>query len=158
MEKARNEKWKNKRTKLEGTLANCIHSGCKNPDNSVGIYTSDPDAHAVFAEVLDAIIMNDKEIDKVAHLVPGFGDVKNLNLSDLDPSSNLIVSTHVCVGRSHDSFGFLPVLKKEDCVKREQVSVEALKSLESELAGSYYPLSNKSPEVQKQQPEDHSLF
>lgn len=40
----------------------------------------------------------------------------------------------------------------------EKVSVEALKSLEGELAGSYYPLTTMTPDVQKQLTEDHFLF
>ncbi|XP_014774299.1 arginine kinase Oct f 2 [Octopus bimaculoides] len=156
--KERFDKLKGLKTKFGGTIADCIRSGCKNPDSGVGIYASDPDAYTVFAEVLDAVIMDYHKIDKVSHPVPDFGDVNNLNIGDLDPSGNLIVSTRVRVGRSHDSFGFPPVLKKEDRVKMEQVSVEALKSLDGELAGSYYPLSNMTPEVQKQLTDDHFLF
>ncbi|GAB1599795.1 arginine kinase Oct f 2 [Argonauta hians] len=156
--KERLDKLKGLKSKFGGTLADCIRSGCKNPESGVGIYASDPDAYTVFAEVLDAVIMDYHKIDKVMHPTPNFGDINNLNIGDLDPSGKLIVSTRVRVGRSHDSFGFPPVLTKEDRIKMEKVSVEALKSLEGELAGNYFPLTGMAPDVQKQMTEDHFLF
>lgn len=152
------EKLKGLKSKFGGTLADCIRSGCKNPDSGVGIYACDPDAYTTFAEVLDAVIMDYHKIDKVEHPSPSFGDVNNLGFGDLDPSGQLIVSTRVRVGRSHASFGFPPVLTKEDRVQMEKVSVEALKSLEGELSGKYHPLAGMDSATQMQLTADHFLF
>lgn len=149
---------KDKKTKFGGTLADCIRSGCENTDSGVGIYASDPDAYTVFAPLLDAVIKDYHKVSELNHPNPDFGDVAKLDFGDLDPSGNLIVSTRVRVGRSHDSYGFPPVLTKEDRVEMERRSVEALQKLDGELKGSYHPLTGMSKETQKQLTEDHFLF
>jgi len=151
-------KLKGLKSKFGGTLADCIRSGCKNPDSGVGIYACDPDAYTTFAEVLDAVVMDYHKIDKVAHPQPSFGDVNNLGFGDLDPNGDLIVSTRVRVGRSHASYGFPPVINKEDRINMEKVSVEALQSLEGELAGQYHPLTGMTADTQRQLTADHFLF
>jgi len=156
--KERFDKLKDVKSKFGGTIADCIRSGCKNPDSGVGIYACDPDAYTTFAEVLDQVIMDYHKIDKVVHPQPSFGDVNNLGFGDLDPTGELIVSTRVRVGRSHASYGFPPVINKEDRINMEKVSVEALQSLEGELAGQYFPLTGMTPETQKQLTADHFLF
>lgn len=151
-------KLKGIKSKFGGTLADCIRSGCKNPDSGVGIYACDPDAYTTFAEVLDAVVMDYHKIDKVSHPQPSFGDVNNLGFGDLDPNGDLIVSTRVRVGRSHASYGFPPVINKEDRINMEKVSVEALQSLEGELAGQYHPLTGMTADTQRQLTADHFLF
>merc|ERR1719283_191046 len=59
----------------------------------------------------------------------------------------MIKSTRVRVGRSHDAFGFPPVLNKEQRIE-----------MEGDLKGTYYPLLGMSKEVEKQLVEDHFLF
>ncbi|BFZ09422.1 hypothetical protein BsWGS_12461 [Bradybaena similaris] len=146
------------KTKFGGTLADCIRSGCENTDSGVGVYASDPDAYTTFAPLLDAVIKDYHKVSELNHPNPNFGDVEHLDFGDLDPSGNLIVSTRVRVGRSHDSYGFPPVLSKEDRVEMERKTVEAFQKLDGELKGSYHPLTGMSKETQKQLTEDHFLF
>lgn len=155
--KAEYDQVKDKKTKFGGTLGDCIRSGCENPDSGVGIYACDPDAYTTFAPVLDKVILDYHKVKELKHPEPAFSDDK-VTCGDLDPSGEMIVSTRVRVGRSHDSYGFPPVLTKEDRVEMEKKTVEALNTLEGDLQGTYYPLLGMKPEVQKQLTEDHFLF
>ncbi|XP_035825918.1 arginine kinase Oct f 2 isoform X3 [Aplysia californica] len=146
------------KTKFGGTLADCIRSGCENTDSGVGVYASDPEAYTTFAPLLDAVIKDYHKVDALNHPNPDFGDTDKLQFGDLDPSGDMIVSTRVRVGRSHDSYGFPPVISKEDRVDMEKKTVAALAKLDGELKGSYHPLTGMSKETQTQLTEDHFLF
>ena len=87
-------------------------AGCENPDSGVGIYACDPDGYTVFAPVLDEVIKDYHKVDSLKHPTPNFGKEK-IDFANLDPSGEMIISTRVRVGRSHDSYGFPPVLTKE---------------------------------------------
>lgn len=151
------EKLKDKKTKFGGTLADCIRSGCENVDSGVGIYACDPDAYTTFAPVLDEVIKKYHKVDSLKHPQPSFGKDK-IDFGNLDPSGEMIVSTRVRVGRSHDSYGFPPVLNKEQRIEMQQKTVAALETLDGELKGKYYPLKGMDPAIQKQLTEDHFLF
>jgi len=151
-------KLKNLRTKFGGSLADCIRSGCENTDSGVGVYACDPDGYTVFAPLLDNVIKDYHKVDKLDHPNPDFGDLEKLGFADLDPSGEMIVSTRVRVGRSHDSYGFPPVLNKEQRVSMEEMTKKALNTLTDEHAGTYYPLLGMSKDTQKQLTEDHFLF
>merc|ERR1712121_68195 len=127
---------KDKKTKFDGDLSACIRSGCENTDSGVGVYACDPDGYTVFAPLLDKVIMDYHKVSELNHPEPDFGDLEKLGFSDLDPEKKFIVSTRVRVGRSHDSYGFPPVLNKE-----QRAAMEGM---------------NKG--TQKQLTEDHFLF
>ncbi|CAG5114807.1 unnamed protein product [Candidula unifasciata] len=146
------------KTKFGGTLVDCIRSGVENPESGVGLYACDPDAYTTFAPLFDAVIKDYHKVKKLDHPKSDFGDPEKLDFEDLDPSGKMIVSTRVRVGRSHDKFGFPPVLTKEDRIEMEKKSVEALQKLEGELKGTYYPLTGMSKETQKQLMDEHFLF
>jgi len=158
LDKATYEALKEKKTKFNGGLADCIRSGCLNPESGVGIYASDPEGYTTFAPVLDKVIKDYHKVDKLDHPTPDFGPKDKQNFPNLDPDGKMIVSTRVRVGRSHDSYGFPPVLSKEDRVNMEKMTVDALNTLEGALKGTYYPLTGMTPAVQKQLTEDHFLF
>ncbi|KAL8624982.1 hypothetical protein ACOMHN_039869 [Nucella lapillus] len=149
---------KDKKTRFGGTLKDCIRSGCKNLDSGVGIYACDPEAYTVFAPVLDKVIKEYHKVDTLNHPEPNFGKAEDLKFGNLDPSGKLIVSTRVRVGRSHDSYGFPPVLTKEQRVEMEAKTVKALKTLEGNLKGEYHPLEGMKDDVKKQLTDDHFLF
>jgi creatine kinase len=149
---------KSLKTKFGGTLADCIRSGCENPESGVGVYASDPDAYTTFSPLLDAVIKDYHKVTELNHPEPDFGNVDNLDFGDLDPSGNLIVSTRVRVGRSHDSYSFPPTATLEDRVEMEKKSVAALKKLDGELKGTYHPLTGMNKDTQKQLTLDHFLF
>jgi len=155
------EQLKDKKTKFGGTLAECIRSGAENPDSGVGVYACDPDAYTTFAPLLDDVIKVYHKVPEVKHPKPCFGpDGKDdfKEFANLDPEGKYIVSTRVRTGRSHDSYGFPPVLTKEDRVNMEKVTVEALKSLDGKLKGEYFPLLGMDKATEKQLVEDHFLF
>jgi len=150
---------KDKETKFKGNLTHCIRSGCENPQSGVGIYASDPEGYTTFAPILDKIILDYHKVDKLNHPKPDFCKDKIDDSFDLDKiGGDMIVSTRVRVGRSHDSYGFPPVLNKEDRIAMEKQTVEALNTLEGELKGTYYPLLGMDKKVEKQLVEDHFLF
>lgn len=154
------------KTKFGGTLQNCIRSGCENTDSGVGVYACDPEGYTTFAPLLDAVIKDYHKVGELNHPEPNFGTEAELAaLKDLEPADSvpkgtepMIVSTRIRVGRSHDSFGFPPVLTKEDRVEMERQTKEALGKLEGELSGTYFPLTGMSKDTQKQLTEDHFLF
>ena len=146
------------KTKFGGTLADCIRSGCENPESGVGVYACDPDAYTTFAPLLDAVIKEYHKVDCLNHPEPDFGDVNNLGFGDLDPEGKMIVSTRVRVGRSHDSYGFPPVLCLKQRLEMEKKTKAALNKLDGEHAGTYYPLTGMSKETENQLINDHFLF
>ncbi|ESO89157.1 hypothetical protein LOTGIDRAFT_183151 [Lottia gigantea] len=155
------EKLKDKKTSHGATLMDCIYSGVMNLDSGVGIYAADPESYTVFADILDPVIKEYHKLkpsDTITHPAFDLGDIENLPFPDLDPEGNMIVSTRIRVGRSHKEFAFPPVLTKEDRVKMEKVSVDALTSLGDELKGKYHPLDGMNKETQDQLTADHFLF
>jgi len=146
------------RTKFGGTLTDCIRSGCENTDSGVGVYACDPDAYTVFSPLLDAVIKDYHKVAELNHPEPDFGDLEKLGFTDLDPEKKYIVSTRVRVGRSHDSYGFPPVLNKEQRAAMETMNKAAFEKLDGIHAGTYFPLQGMTPETQKQLTEDHFLF
>lgn len=149
---------KGKKSKFDGGLADCIRSGCENTDSGVGVYASDPDAYNTFAPLLDPVIKDYHKISELKHPNCDFGDIDNLNLPNLDPEGKMIKSTRVRVGRSHDSYGFPPVLTCEQRVEMEKKAKDALTKLDGEHKGVYHPLTGMTAETQKQLTEDHFLF
>ena len=83
------------------------------------MYACDPEAYTVFQPLFDAVIKMYHKVDKVEHPTPTFGDLDNLGFGDLDPDNNMIVSTRVRVGRSHDGFSFPPCSNKEVGLRHE---------------------------------------
>ena len=51
--------------------------------------------------------------EAIAHPESDFGDLESLELPDLDPENEMIVSTRIRVGRTHKDYAFPPVLTKE---------------------------------------------
>ena len=152
------EQLKDKKTSLGGTLADCIRSGAKNLDSGVGLYACDPEAYTVFQPLFDAVIKMYHKVDKVEHPTPTFGDLDNLGFGDLDPDNNMIVSTRVRVGRSHEGFSFPPCSNKEARVEMFNKTKKATDTLEGELKGTMYPLEGMTKETEKQLIDDHFLF
>ncbi|CAG2239830.1 arginine kinase-like [Mytilus edulis] len=152
------DKLKGLKSKLGGTLADCIRSGCENLHSHCGVYACDPEGYDTFADLLHPVIKDYHKVPEVKHPKPDFGDLSNLGFGDLDPKNEYILSTRVRVGRSHAAFAFPPVSSKEDKVEMEKQSVAALNSLTGELAGEYFPLEGMTKEVQTQLTADHFLF
>ena len=149
---------KDLKTSIGGDLGDCIQSGCLNLDSGVGIYACDPEGYDTFAPVLDAVIMDYHKVKKVEHPAPDFGDLDNLDLGNLDPDNEMIVSTRVRVGRSHSGFPFPPAATKDQRKKMEEKTIAALETLDGDLAGKYFSLETMSKDEEKQLIADHFLF
>lgn len=94
----------------------CARAGSWNLDSSIGIYAADPESYSVFADIFDPVIKDYhrlKQSEAITHPEPDFGNLEQLDLSGLDPDSEMIVSTRIRVGRSHMGYPFPPALTKE---------------------------------------------
>ena len=69
-----------------------------------------------------------------------------------------MVSTRIRTGRSVDGFPFNPNMTEEQYRAVEERAKRVFEKLEGGLAGTYYPLTGMSEEVQNQLIEDHFLF
>merc|ERR1712112_691860 len=67
-------------------------------------------------------------------------------------------SVRIRVGRSIQGFGLSPGITKEQRVGVEKLVSTALKRLEGDLAGAYYPLTGMDEKVRQQLVDDHFLF
>ncbi|XP_071137967.1 arginine kinase-like [Mytilus edulis] len=149
---------KDKKTSLNGTLADCIRSGAKNLDSGVGLYACDPEAYTTFKPLFDAVIKMYHKVDTINHPKPDFGDISKLDFGDIDPSGEMIVSTRVRVGRSHDGYSFPPCSNKEARIDMLKKTEEACATLPGELAGKMYRLEGMSKTDEQQLIDDHFLF
>lgn len=70
----------------------------------------------------------------------------------------MINSTRIRVGRNLKGYPLGPGVSKDQRLQIMTKVVEACKSFEGDLAGTFYPLEGMSPEDQKQLIEDHFLF
>ncbi|KAK3097212.1 hypothetical protein FSP39_007542 [Pinctada imbricata] len=151
-------KLKDKKTSLGGDLLDCAKSGLLHHNSGVGVYACDPEGYGTFSDLLDAVIKDYHKVPEVKHPKPEFGDMANLGFSDLDPAGEMIVSTRVRVGRSHEGFPFPPAATLQQRLDMEKRTVQALNTLEGELAGKYTSLKSMTKEEEKQLVEDHFLF
>ena len=62
------------------------------------------------------------------------------------------------MGRSIQGFGLSPGITKEQRVGVEKLVSTALKRLDGDLAGAYYPLTGMDEKVRQQLVDDHFLF
>jgi creatine kinase/arginine kinase len=151
------EKIKNRETSNGFTFPDAINSGVENIDSGIGVYAGDEESYFTFGELFDPII------EDYHGFSPNDYHKSNLNPNDLiapnpDPEGKYIISTRIRVGRNIDSMPLGPAISKEQRDKIEKVVSKALKDLEGNLSGSYYPLAGMSEEVSKNLIEDHFLF
>merc|ERR1712040_5666 len=84
------------------------------------------------------------------------GDVNKIK-GNVDPAAP-VHSCRIRVGRSIDGFGLSPGITKEQRVGVENLMKKALKRLDGDLAGAYYPLTGMDEKVRQQLVDDHFLF
>lgn len=139
------------------TLEDVVRSGRKNPDSSIGVYVGDAEAYALFAPLLDSIINEYHGYSSDGQHRRDFNP-SNLRVSDFGPAGERIVSTRIRVGRNVQGFAFPPAITTERRLELERKIVDALMSLEGDLAGRYYPLSGMDETTRQALVEDHFLF
>ncbi|XP_064105360.1 uncharacterized protein LOC135214834 isoform X9 [Macrobrachium nipponense] len=149
---------KDRTTSSGATLYDCIKSGFANPDSKIGLYAPDAESYACFKELFDPVIdeyhggFGPDDI----HPEVNFGDPDVLG--DLNEWGDYVVSTRVRCARSVQGYPFNPLLTNEQYTELEQNVINALQSLEDDLAGSYRSLSEISSDEQEELLEKHLLF
>ena len=151
------EQLKDKKTPNGFTLAQAIHSGVVNVDSSIGVYAGDKESYTVFAPLFDPIIEAYHGFRK-DDMHKSNLDPDDLRAPNPDPEGKYIISTRIRVGRNLEHMPLGPGISKEQRNSVESNVVEALHSLEGELAGVYYPLLGMSKEVQSKLIKEHFLF
>ncbi|KAI9803204.1 MAG: hypothetical protein M1825_001995 [Sarcosagium campestre] len=148
---------KTKKTSLGATLLDVIQSGVENLDSGIGVYAPDAEAYTVFAPLFDPII-EEYHGFKSTDLQPA-SDFGNLDVfKNVDPNNEYIVSTRIRCGRSLAAYPFNPCLTEQAYREMEASVSTALKNLDGELKGTYYPLTGMEKSVQQQLIDDHFLF
>lgn len=152
------DKLKTLKTPMGSTLLDCVQSGYANLDAQIGIYSPDPDAYTVFADLFDKVIQDYHSGFKPTDKQPAsdFGDINTL--VDLDPTNEYIVSTRVRCGRSLQGYPFNPCLTEAQYKEMEQKVSGVLSTLQGELKGTYYPLTGMDEATKKKLIDDHFLF
>ena len=148
---------KEKKTRFGFTLEQLIRSGVENIDSGIGVYAGDEESYELFAPLLDPIIRD----------YHGFGpgdrhvsdmDPDHLHATNPDPEGRYILSTRIRVGRNLHCFPLGPAIARRERLIVECMVSDALKALEGELAGAYYPLEGMDDKTKRQLIEDHFLF
>merc|ERR1712217_475869 len=143
-------------TKTSGfTLAKAIACAVEFDNQHCGIYAGDEDSYIDFADGFDPLICQ-------YHGLPA--DFQHV--SDMDPTKvngNVnpevpVLSVRIRVGRSIQGFGLSPGITKDQRVGVEKLVSTALKRLDGDLAGNYYPLTGMDEKVRQQLVDDHFLF
>lgn len=75
-----------------------------------------------------------------------------------EEDAKMIKSTRIRVGRNLADVPLGPGISDDQRTSVESRVKEALKNMDGDLEGTYYPLTGMSPEVQKQLIDDHFLF
>ncbi len=148
---------KDKQTSYGFTLKEVINSGVLNIDSGIGVYAGDEESYSVFAPLFDPIIEDyhgfGKEDKHVSNLNPD-----DLNAPNPDPNGEFIISTRIRVGRNLHCFPLGTNISKRERLIVECMISDALKSLDGELKGQYYPLAGMSKNIQEKLIKDHFLF
>merc|ERR1712150_336209 len=162
------EKLKSRKTKLGGTIYDCIRSGAKNLNSHVGLYACDPEAYETFVELFDAVIKDYHKCPDIKHPTPSLDKPAGSELTDLvnldkyieekGGPKGMILSTRVRVGRSHDGYSFPPCLNPESRKEMFEKTETACLKLDGELKGEFFKLEKMDKATEKQLVEDHFLF
>ena len=139
------------------TIDQAISSGVKNIDSGIGVYAGDEESYSLFALLFDPIIEEYHQFGRDERHHSDF-DFSKLDAPNLDNLGNYIVSTRIRVGRNLQDFPLGSAISRESRLIVEKIIVRALRSLDGELKGEYYPLLGMSEEVQNRLINEHFLF
>merc|ERR1712012_260754 len=133
------------------TLAKAIACAVEFDNQHCGIYAGDEDSYVDFADVFDSLIC------EYHGLSPDFKHTSDMDSSKITGNVEADVPVHsvrIRVGRSIQGFGLSPGITKERRVGVEKLVSTALKRLEGDLAGAYYPLTGMDEKVRQQLVDD----
>ena len=146
-----------KKTANGFTLQQAINSGVVNLDSGIGVYAGDEESYETFAPLFDPIIQEYHGFSKSDNHHSDF-DAAALNAGNPDPEGEYILSTRIRVGRNVADLPLGPAISKEQRNEVEAQVSSALKGLEGELRGTYYPLQGMSEADSAKLIADHFLF
>jgi len=152
------EELSKRRSRYGFTLDDLIRSGVENPDSSIGLYAGDEESYEVFAPLLDPVILEYHRFDPDKEHHVSDMDPAHLMINHPDPENAHILSTRIRVGRNLHCFPFGPGLAQRERRIVECLVSEALKGLEGELSGNYFPLQGMDGATRRQLIENHFLF
>merc|ERR1712168_549556 len=143
-------------TKTSGfTLAKAIACAVEFDNQHCGMYAGDEDSYHDFGEIFDPLICE-------YHGLPaGFKHVSDMDPTKVKGNINPEIPVHsvrIRVGRSIQGFGLSPGITRDQRVGVEKLVSTALKRLQGDLAGNYYPLTGMDERVRQQLVDDHFLF
>ncbi|XP_036096462.1 creatine kinase B-type isoform X1 [Molossus molossus] len=168
------------------TLDDVIQTGVDNPGHpyimTVGCVAGDEESYDVFKELFDPIIedrhggykpsdehktdLNPDNLQVGERGAAWWGGLEGGSQcscpfclqggDDLDP--NYVLSSRVRTGRSIRGFCLPPHCSRGERRAIEKLAVEALSSLDGDLAGRYYALKSMTDAEQQQLIDDHFLF
>jgi hypothetical protein len=136
----------------------CILSGCQNVDSGIGVYAGSHSSYRRFNKLFDPIIK-----DYHGHDVDG-KHVSQMTTEDLqapplpEDEQKMIKSTRIRVGRNLADFALGPGITNEQRKEIMNKVVEALNTLEGDLAGKFYPIAGMKEADRAQLVADHFLF
>ncbi|MDX2469406.1 MAG: phosphagen kinase [SAR324 cluster bacterium] len=141
-------------TSLGFKVQDLISTGIKNPDSSVGLYLPDQESFALFAPLVEPVIVS-------CHKRP----IPNEQPFDFPIESDLqdlqdgrILSTRIRVARNLTDFPLPSGLKAFERLEVEALVREACLELTGELKGDYVSVVDLSPEAQDKMRAEHLLF
>ena len=141
----------------QGTLGAQIRSGLANPDSSVGLYASDPDAYTHFGSLFNPVIRDYHKVKgKLVQPPPFWGEPQQIG--DFSREGSQVISTRIRTARSLQGFPFNSKMTMDDYLSLEQTAMEAFKSLTGDLVGSYHSLAALSPHEREDLISQHLLF
>ncbi len=139
------------------TFLQAIESGIVNQDSHIGVYAGDAESYQLFAELFDPIIADYHQFSPADRHRSNL-DAASAQLDNPDPGDNYIVSTRIRVGRNIDAMPLGPAVSRYQRRVIEEQVVAAVRQLEGELAGEYFPLTGMGESVRERLVADHFLF
>ena len=126
-------------------FAKCIKTGMDNKGHpmikTVGMVAGDEDSYQTFKLLFDPVI-DQRHGGYAADAKHNTDlDYNKLSNSVIDPEGKYVISTRVRTGRSIRGIKLPPSCSKEERREIERVLSKALKTLDGELKGDYYPLA-----------------
>ena len=108
---------------------------------TVGMVAGDEESYEVFKELFDPVIEDRHGGYAPDAKHPTDLDCSKLSNTQIDPEGKYVISTRVRTGRSIRGIPLPPSNSKEQRREVERVVTTALKALDGELEGDYYPLA-----------------
>jgi len=138
------EKYKNVSTPGGVTLATCIKTGIDNKGHphimTCGLVAGDEDCFTTFKDLFDIVVgqRNGNFAPDAKHVTDM--DVSKLSATKIDPDGKYVLTTRCRTGRSVRGLPLPPACSFEQRRETERVVASALKKLDGELKGEYFPL------------------